>query len=75
MVSIYPNPTSGAIEIELSDIQFQRFSIIDLDGKVIFQKSPVDQKENVDLSGFDDGLYIIILETNNESYKMKIIKE
>lgn len=74
-IDIYPNPTRGIIEIDFTDEKIHKISIIDIFGKIIIEKSNVMQREKIDLSDSDNGLYIILIETDKEIYSSKIIKQ
>ena len=74
-IDIYPNPTNGIIEIGLVENKISKISILDISGKKIIEKIPGAQNETIDLSGFGNGLYIIMVETDKKIYTAKIIKE
>lgn len=80
-VLIYPNPTSSALTVDLS--QFTKtitsYSITDLCGKnlLVEQINPVSTKMFViDLSGFSSGIYFLSLSTENQDVVVnkKIVK-
>ena len=64
---------SDAIDIDLSSIQ-----IIDLQGKMVKQLSPINLKMgnelNIDLNGIQDGFYILKLTADNRQYMKKFAK-
>jgi hypothetical protein len=74
-INIYPNPTSGIIEIDLADNKINKISIADISGRKIIEKLPTNRNETLDLSRFESGLYIIMFETDKEIYISKILKE
>jgi hypothetical protein len=72
---IYPNPTNGILKFDFSENNVKNIEITDITGKTVFEKVNVEQNELVDLSGFSNGIYIVILRTDKGSFSSKIIKE
>ncbi len=73
--TIYPNPTNGILKFDFSGNNVQKIKISDITGKTVFEKVNVEQNEVVDLSGFANGIYVVILQTDKGSVSSKIIKE
>lgn len=73
-LSIYPNPTKAEVNIDFSDKSIKNLIITDITGKQIFEKKLVSKNERIDLSNFENGLYIIIIQTVKEVLTTKIIK-
>jgi len=71
----YPNPTMGKVNIVLSERNIQNITVLDLTGKVIIAKTTMQQNELIDLSGYESGIYIISIQTENEVFTVKIVKE
>jgi hypothetical protein len=69
-VYIYPNPTSGNIRITCTDKYTGKITvrIYNIDGSVVkeleIQKDHADLSEELDLAGFEAGLYILELLTD-----------
>ena len=74
-ISIFPNPTNGILKFDLSGNNVQKIKISDITGKTVFEKVNIDQNETIDLSGFANGIYVVILQTENGILSSKIIKE
>ncbi len=71
--AIYPNPTSGKINITNNN-EIMGFKIIDLLGRIIYQNtlSYPSSELDLDLSFLNNGVYTIVLETSI-SWQSKII--
>lgn len=77
---IYPNPTNGIFNLELSGVDNDQYSITvkDLLGKQVYKS---DQEINnifidkIDLSSNPRGVYLITIENSNSSISSKIILE
>ena len=72
--TILPNPTSDYIQVNLAGINIQKFSIINIDGKVILESESQDLKNGVDIKFLPSGIYILSLETESGTMVEKFIK-
>ena len=61
---IYPNPTNGFISID-ADFEFDKIRIFNIQGKELMTLEGISNGLNIDLSKFENGSYIIQLETKN----------
>ena len=75
VLSIYPNPTNGITNFEFANNNIQKLTISDITGKTIIEKVNIQQNEMIDLSSFKSGIYIIKIQTDNEIFTTKIVKE
>lgn len=66
---IYPNPVK---DIVYFDQKVSQITVTDFSGKVLIQENDII---NIDLSGFQRGIYLITLENDNQKQTKKIIKE
>ncbi|MEN8228219.1 MAG: T9SS type A sorting domain-containing protein [Bacteroidota bacterium] len=64
--SIYPNPTSGIVNIESFENDIQRVSVIDVSGKLIMQQKTATNHLTIDLSNQPAGIYFIKIEAKDE---------
>lgn len=78
--SIYPNPASDALSLEINIASDLAASIemTDISGKIILQQVVVFNKSNskvpLDISGFENGLYILKLYTGTQTQVIKFVK-
>ncbi len=72
---IYPNPTNGIVNLEFTNHNITQIMIYDLTGKTMIEKINIQQNEMLDLSSFVSGIYIIKIQTDNEIFTTKIVKE
>ncbi len=72
--SVYPNPTSGIINIDFAENSIQKITISDITGKQLFENTQIIQKETIDLSWFESGIYIICIHSDKEIFTSKIIR-
>jgi hypothetical protein len=69
---IYPNPVKNVIKIESED-QNSFASIYQSDGRLV--KKCVVVSGNIDVSDLTSGIYLLIINSGNQSYKSKFVKE
>lgn len=74
---IYPNPTSGQIQLDIEDLTEPIQGIADLynSNGVLLRNFRISESHNIfDLSDFPPGMYILRLNINEKSEEWKIIK-
>ncbi len=74
-VFCYPNPTYGIININLSNKNIKQISVFDLTGRLILNKNKTKITNTINLSEFENGVYIINIQTNKEVFTTSIIKK
>ncbi len=77
-LSIYPNPSvNGVFTIENKGNILFSIKVIDLTGRIILSdpQSMNGNQYKVDLSGYDDGIYIIQIDLLNNTQIMRVVKE
>lgn len=78
-ISIYPNPTSGLVNIDFANSKnigiVQTFEIKDITGKTIMNKDLANQQEIIDFSDYPNGVYLLSIITDSEIFTTKIIKK
>lgn len=72
IISVFPNPTTGIINILTDETEIQNYeiSVFDTYGKLIFQEA---DQARIDLSGFSNGLYYLMVKTDKGIIREKII--
>lgn len=73
-ISVYPNPTKGILNFEFVDNNIQKISILNLSGKTIIEKTNVQLKETINMQNYKDGVYIVVIQSDKEIFKTKILK-
>lgn len=59
-LKFYPNPTRGALTIELSSSNIgDRLQLINIEGKVLRDEIIKTQKMNMNLEDYSDGIYFV----------------
>ncbi|MEZ5046397.1 MAG: GEVED domain-containing protein [Chitinophagaceae bacterium] len=60
LVEIYPNPSDGVFSVACADVQ--SYSVCDIQGAVLTQKSTKDQSFTVDLKTYGSGIYFLTIQ-------------
>jgi len=70
-ISIYPNPTSGKVKLELTTVSPElRAKIHDVNGKLVLLINSFDSDiQTIDLSKYSDGIYTISILENEKLLK------
>ena len=71
-IYVYPNPTTGVINIDISDqVEMVDISLTDLLGRTI--QTYLGNQKTLDVSNFPRGAYFLKLNTKNQSISKKIV--
>jgi len=74
-VNVYPNPTTGLITIETEDFSNStKLVITDLLGKTLVSKQMNSNKEIINMSQYESGIYFIKVYDNLKQKTIKVIK-
>ncbi len=71
---IYPNPANNSIQIELLKNEPFQVCVSDLLGKKIIELSVEKQATSINLEGLQQGVYLLQIQTENEIFTQKFIK-
>ena len=74
LITISPNPTNGNVLISLPSNYNAQLSIYNSQGKLVFENSFLSNGDIVDLTEFENGLYIFKTLVNNQLFMNRIIK-
>ncbi len=75
-ISVYPNPTQDIINLSFSDKEIKKLSLTDITGKEIFVKINLQTNEKIDLSDFENGVYIIkVFTADHKVFSTQVVKE
>lgn len=76
---VYPNPAENKVNIKLDADLLAKgcsISLTDITGKVLYQQRIVTETVSaIDLQGYADGAYFIIIATSNDRHTVKIVKQ
>lgn len=71
-VKLYPNPTTGIVNIESNGMKIEFVNVITQDGKLVLSKNDFDI-QYLDLSGLPSGIYTIKMGNNDTTIDERIV--
>ncbi|MEA3450670.1 MAG: T9SS type A sorting domain-containing protein [Bacteroidota bacterium] len=76
LFNVYPNPAQEYISIQFDNIDYEQknIRIIDMSGRIIKTAETFSDFEKIDVSVFQQGLYILEIRTQNKVYRQKFVK-
>ena len=80
-LKVYPNPTNGIFNIELSNTQAKStiIYVVDMLGKVVKKEevffSNGDLKKQLDLTRMENGIYLVSFSVDGVEYKIRVVLE
>ncbi|NQU81791.1 MAG: T9SS type A sorting domain-containing protein [Bacteroidetes bacterium] len=72
-ISIYPNPAKSQLFIE-SELT-EKIQIVDINGRIIFETLNPDNKNFIDVSNFNGGIYFVKVFSSNQVITRKLVIE
>ncbi len=72
-IKIYPNPTDGLLYIDANIESIKGATVFDILGKKVLQLE--GNKQQVDISSLESGMYFLNLKTESGQFNQKIIKK
>lgn len=75
--SVFPNPTTGIVILNVKNSTLNYVEICDISGKILLNVK-VENKNSeadIDLSTFDNGLYFINIHTSEGTFVSKVLKQ
>jgi len=75
-IAIYPNPTSGVLNLKLTNNNTAQVFIYDVIGKVIYKHQFLIENNQlqIDMSSFNNGMYFVKIQEGNKILSTKIMK-
>ena len=74
-ISVYPNPTTGIVNLKFSESKARHLKISDLTGRIVYETNIVGNNESIDISYSIRGVYILTVLEGNKTVMKKIIKK
>jgi hypothetical protein len=73
-LSVYPNPSTNKLNIEIHSGNIQKISIYDLAGKMIKTISCQSSKQEIDISMLSPGLYFLDAISDQRTFRKRFVK-
>jgi hypothetical protein len=77
ILNIFPNPTTGIVNLSLSinKESIASYKVTDLNGKTILSGNSIPINGKIDISYFNNGIYYLQIVSKNETLTGKIVKK
>jgi hypothetical protein len=73
MVDVWPNPTSEVLHLELQQQGMAQIMLYDMAGKLLVQKQTSQQREALDVSALENGLYLLTVLQGDMKTTVKVM--
>ena len=74
-IMIYPNPVTDFLNISFSKASKRKLILQTIDGKQLLEKTISNDSESISMREIDPGIYTLIIETDGESFRTKVVKK
>ena len=77
-ITIYPNPTEGDLRIDIAgvtDFESSGLILYDMAGKVVCNITELSESNELDITSYANGMYIMVIKIKEESTTWKIVKK
>ncbi len=74
-ISLYPNPTSGIIHFTMNPELKANALVLDAQGKVVIKATNIENASEISLANFENGVYMVQLNTANGSKMFRVVKQ
>lgn len=75
-LKVYPNPASNVLNIQLDlnkTNSLKTYQIFDIQGKLVYNQNTTDCILDLNVSEYVKGIYILVVNTNNQTLKTKFL--
>ena len=73
-VTVYPNPTTGIVQIKNEELRINNLDVYDAYGKLLFTVEVNDNTSSIDLSGYAKGTYFVKVTTEKGVVTKRVVK-
>jgi hypothetical protein len=74
-ISIFPSPTTGILNVQMSDAEGVTIAILSLDGKLVATKPATSLTTVIDVTSVASGIYLVQVTKDGQSIYKKFYKE
>ena len=75
LVSIYPNPTTGNVSLDLSGLNAKTVELFSMNGQLLNTVVPTTETMTMSLSQYANGIYFVRIHSDNGITTQKIVKK
>jgi choice-of-anchor B domain-containing protein len=71
--AIYPNPTTGNLNLSLKNAGLKEIEVIDYQGKTVYSEQSNNKRLTINIEQLPKGIYVIKISTSSEIFTQKIL--
>ena len=75
LYSVYPNPTNGLFYVKSSTSTNSEIELLNIEGKIIFKDRFIGNNKTINLSSYENGLYIVKILDTKKSTVFRVVKQ
>ncbi|HEX7583392.1 MAG TPA: T9SS type A sorting domain-containing protein [Prolixibacteraceae bacterium] len=75
LFQVFPNPVKDILNLKMEANGIKHIKLIHLNGSLVLESQTSACETNLDLSGFDSGIYLLSITSAKDCYVQKIVKE
>jgi hypothetical protein len=70
---IYPNPVQQLLRVEVPGLR--AYQLLDISSRIILDKPAARENETIDISGLENGLYLLKIRVGDRFFVKKVVKQ
>jgi len=74
-LNVYPNPTSGKLNLKFSALQIISVRIENALGQLVYEQKELNSDKELDLGFLSSGIYYLTIQNKSEQKTLKLVKE
>lgn len=75
IVEAYPNPVKGVLQIVHNIVGATDISLLDINGKIVYQNMSISKTQQIDVSNLAKGIYFLKFQNDQITRTLKIVKQ
>ena len=72
--NVYPNPSTGQVNLDIADGNIVSVCLIDVYGKTVYEEKGIQSDKNLNLAYLSKGLYFMLIKNKSENQTIKFLK-
>ena len=72
-IKVYPNPSNGIFSVQILSLSNADLYIYDMFGRKILKKKLTSKTNNIDISNFKEGVYLMSVKINDQIIQKKLV--
>jgi len=74
-INVYPNPTSGILNVELAKLDETSWKLVNVTGQVVLEGNSSDDRFSVNMENLSPGVYVLNIQQNDKVFTKRIVRK